>query len=178
MPAPSRHASLEPRRSAAKTVFRILGVLILLSVIGAGVYVYFAGWSSLTGERSAPVHVDPPAKPDAPAEFVPDGTADENLPFFTLLLEDYAESDAEILGEPVVNVVAEGGFEKSQMQVSFDRTKTDLGADNIFVSVRIDGDCLIGQLSTGDRVASAITAPAVGPDRNLCLIGKTRPIDW
>ena len=64
------------------------------------------------------------------------------------------------------------------MQVSFDRTKTDLVADSIFVSVRIGAECLLGQVTTGTREVSAVTEPAIGPNRDICLIGNTRAIDW
>lgn len=123
----------------------------------------------------APVIPDPPVDPPV---LVPGGTAEENLPFFTETLRAYARSDAPIEGRPIIDALALAGFSKKQMQVSFDRTKTGLVADNIFVSVRIDDECLIGQFLTGNRDVTAEAAPAVGPDRELCLIGNTRTIDW
>jgi len=178
MPTASRHASSRPRTSPVKTALTIVGVALLLAVIGAGVFIYFNGWSTLFGEQAAPVHEENFQKPAEPAKFYPDGSADDNLPYFTELLEKYAKGDGTIAGQPVVDAVVDGGFDVSAMQVSFDRTKTDLVADNIFVSVRIERDCLVGQLTTTDRQAFAIVAPALGPEHDICLIGKTRPIDW
>ena len=119
-----------------------------------------------------------PAAPEVAPEFVPDGTAEQNLPYFTEVLRAYSEGAQPVKGQPVVDAVAEAGFDRAAMQVSFDRTGTGLEADNIFVSVRIGGDCLIGQLVTGDRTFTARNEPAVGPDGDICLIGSTRPIDW
>lgn len=127
--------------------------------------------------ESAP-HTTAPAVPEETPELHPDGTAKENLPFFTATLQAYAESDGAIEGVPLVDALTEAGFAKKRMQVSFDRSKTDLVADNIFVSVRFGDECLIGQVLTGDRSVYTELAAGVGPKQKLCLIGNTRPIDW
>lgn len=116
-------------------------------------------------------------KPKEAPQLVPGGTATQNLPFFQEVLRQYAASEQPIEGQPVVDALATAGFDKAAMQVSFDRSKTNLVADNIFVSVKIGEECLIGQLVTADRTAYAVTEPAIGPDK-VCLVGKTRPIDW
>lgn len=126
---------------------------------------------------------DAPVRPalEAPAEpvaLVPDGSAEENLPFFQQTLVGFAGSDAPIEGQPVVDALTAAGFDRAAMQVSYDRTKTNLVADSIFVSVRIAESCLVGQLVTGDRSLIAEVLPALGPDKNVCIIGGTRPIDW
>lgn len=64
------------------------------------------------------------------------------------------------------------------MQVSFDKSRTGLTADSIYVSVRIGEDCMIGQFATEDRELAVDLAGAVGPEKDLCLIGETREIDW
>lgn len=178
MPRASRHTNPRRRRSPARTALTVIGTLALLAVLGGGVYVYFAGWSSLLGDRTAPVHEENFHESVKTVEFVPDGSAEENLPYFRKVLEDYATGDGAIRGEPVVDAVVEAGFDAAKMQVSFDRTETNLVADNIFVSVLVGEDCLVGQLTTGDRSAFAAVEPAVGPDQDVCLIGETRPIDW
>lgn len=116
--------------------------------------------------------------PPPPPEYVPDGTAADNLPYFEHLLTEYAESEGAALeGRPIVDVVIAGGFARDDMQVSFDHSKTNLPADSIYVSVRISDSCLLGQV-VNDFSVHAIVQPAVGPEDNLCLIGETRPIDW
>jgi len=139
---------------------------------------------SLLGDSSGtpdPVRSSDPAASPQPTEkpvLHPDGSAEENHPFFAATLRDYAAGDGPIEGRPLVDAIAEAGFAKKAMQVSFDRTKTNLVADNIFVSVRIGKECLIGQVLTGDRQVFTEVAPAVGAGAKLCLIGETRPIDW
>lgn len=117
-------------------------------------------------------------QPAEPAVLVPGGSAQENLPFFTQLLAEYAAGEQPIQGQPIVDAVAGGGFDRAEMQVSFDNSKTNLVADSIYVAVRSGETCLIGQLVTEGREVATEAVDAVGPERNVCLIGDTRPIDW
>lgn len=125
----------------------------------------------------APVRPAPTA-PATPATLVPGGSAEENLPFFQQTLLTYAGGTSPVEGQPVVDALVAAGFDRAAMQVSFDRSRTDLVADNIFVSVRMADQCLLGQIVTGDRSLVAEVAPALGPDKSICIIGTTRPIDW
>ncbi len=117
-----------------------------------------------------------PASPEQAPEFVPGGTAEQNLPYFTEVLRTYSKGDAPVQGASIVQAVTEAGFDPAMMQVSFDRSKTGLVADNIFVSVRFGTDCLIGQMVTADRSFVAKNEPALGPNKDICLIGETAPI--
>lgn len=128
-------------------------------------------------EPERPTPTQTPTSEPAP-EFFPAGTAEENLPYFAHVLEDFSAGAEPVEGRPVIDAVVAAGFDRAAMQVSFDRTKTDLVADSIFVSVRIGADCLLGQIGTADRVSVVVVEPAVGPEQNICLIGSTRPIDW
>lgn len=119
-----------------------------------------------------------PQAPQAPPELVPDGNAEDNLPFFQETLRQFSAGTAEVQGEPIVNHLAAAGFDKGKMQVSFDRSKTDLVADSIYVSVRFDDQCLVGQVVHEDRSVVGLVEPALGPNTDICLIGTTRPIDW
>lgn len=151
----------------------------LLSIVAiGGALATLAGCALLEGPTpDTPDRVEPTA-PETEPEFVPEGSAEDNLPYFTEVLRDYSAGDGAVQGRPIVDAVAAAGFDKSMMQVSFDQSKTNLPADNIFVSVRIDTDCLVGQVVAEDRSFVAETEPAVGPDGDLCLIGQTRAIDW
>lgn len=119
-----------------------------------------------------------PKAPEIPPEFFPEGTAEQNLPYFTEVIRKYSAGENSITGQPIAQAVVDAGFDPTMMQFSFDQTKTNLTADNIFVSVRIGTDCLIGQLVTEDRSFVAKNEPALGPDKNICLIGITRTVDW
>lgn len=110
--------------------------------------------------------------------FVENGSAEQNLPFFSYKLNRFVEGDGPRTAETLTNYIADLGFPKDMMQVSSDRTKTGLQADEIYVSVRVDDMCLLGQVSTIRERASASVQPTVGPDQTQCLIGNTVPITW
>lgn len=120
----------------------------------------------------------PVEAPQSMPELMPEGSAEENLEYFTWVLESFAGGVEPVAGRAVVDAVVAGGFDRSAMQVSFDRTQTDLPADNIFVSVRVGDACLLGQVTTTDRAVATMTAQTLGPEGDICLIGVTRPIDW
>lgn len=155
---------------ARRTSAAVAGALLL--ALGLSSCSLLEGPTPTTPERP---QVEQPAEP---AEFVPGGSAEENLPFFRQLLVGYAEGEQPIQGQPIVDAVAAGGFDKAEMQVSYDQSKTNLVADSIYVAVRAGESCLIGQLVTEGREVGAEAVAAVGPERNVCLIGDTRPIDW
>jgi hypothetical protein len=125
-------------------------------------------------ERATPTQV--PSEP--PASLIEGGTASENEKYFNYILRQGVRNGMQIDGVSVVNTVAEAGFDKALMQVSYDSSKTGLGADSIFVSVRVNDQCLLGQVVASDKTVATSVQPAVGPDKSICLIGETRPIDW
>lgn len=147
-------------------------------LLAAGVVAALGGCALLEGPTPETPPRETPAVPAAPPEFFPEGSASDNLPYFTETVRAFAAGDQPVTGEPIVNAIADAGFDRGAMQVSFDETKTGLAADSIFVSVRIGEDCLIGQLVTADRSFVAEVQPVVGPNADLCLIGNTRPITW
>lgn len=156
---------------------RAIRRLPLAVALAAGLAGALAGCAP-SGVEPSPTTSAPSETPAPPPEFFPEGTAEENLPYFEYVLDGFAAGVEPVEGRPVVDAVAAAGFDRAAMQVSFDRTQTNLVADSIFVSVRIGADCLLGQVVAADRSVSAMTAPAVGPEQSLCLIGNTRPIDW
>lgn len=140
--------------------------------------VALSGCALLEGPTPETPNREAPAVPEVAPELVPGGTAEQNLPYFTEVLRTYVAGDGAIKGEPVSRAIIDAGFDKALMQVSFDRSETGLEADNIFVSVLLGESCLLGQVVTADRSFVAETAPAVGPENNICLIGETAPITW
>lgn len=165
-----RASARSGRRRSAPLAVAALAAAALIGLSGC------APETPTTTER--PTSTQPPTTPEPAPEFFPDGSAEDNLPYFAHVLSTFSAGGEAVEGQPVVDAVAAAGFDRAAMQVSYDRTKTDLVADNIFVSVRIGADCLIGQIVTADRSTFAVTEPAVGPDQSICLIGATRPIDW
>lgn len=157
------------------SVFRVARVCIAPVLVG----VFFLAGCSGTGVHTAPPTSEESAPaPEAAPELIPGGTAADNLPFFTATLRSFGATTEPVQAEPIVNALVNAGFEKTSMQVSFNESKTGLPADNIFVSVRYADSCLIGQVVASDRSVATEEAGAVGPEKNLCLIGDTRQIDW
>lgn len=121
---------------------------------------------------------EPESSAEPPPTFAPDGTANQNEDYFSYVLRQAIRSGAQVTGEEMVNALSAGGFDRNAMQVSFDESQTGLRADNIFVSVRMSEQCLLGQIVTADKSVVVDVQPAVGPEKTVCLIGQTRPIDW
>lgn len=160
--------------TSGKTATRVLTAALALGLAATTM----AGCALLEGPKPETPKREAPAEPEAPPEFFPEGTAGDNLPYFTEVLRTFSAGSEPVMGAPIVNAVADSGFDRATMQVSFDESKTGLQADNIFVSVRIGAECLVGQVVAADRSFVAQVMPAVGPAQDVCLIGETRPIDW
>ena len=169
--------------SARIRVSRISSSLLVLGALAAGL----VGCTPVgpLGDPGSPTALEttaqdagPDSVSDAPAQLVPGGGAEANLPFFSEVLRQFAAGPGAVEGQPIVDALIAAGFDRAAMQVSFDRSKTELVADSILVSVLFEGECLIGQVVTADRSFVTTVAPALTESQNLCLIGNTRPIDW
>lgn len=112
----------------------------------------------------------------AEAEFVADGTAEDNLAVFTRVTESVWASDRRAEGRAYVDALVDVGFDKDAMQVTEDLSTVGNAAESILFSVLWGDECLIGQVGpeTGDPV-TAVDRALTG---DLCLIGNTRAIDW
>lgn len=173
-----RVTRVRPHRSSGRTAVKraiaaLAGATLLASSLTS--CVILQGPAPATPERTS---VPAPSPEDEQPTHQPDGTAEDNLAYFQATLGAYAASESPIEGKPIVDALAAAGFEKANMQVSYDSTRTNLVADNIFVSVRFDDSCLVGQFVTESRELFVETADALGADKTICIIGTTRPIDW
>jgi hypothetical protein len=106
----------------------------------------------------------------------PDGTAEENLPFFTSVTLTVAATPDNVHGRAYIDALVAAGFDKSAMQLTPDESTVGNPAESIQFSVRWGEQCLVGQVgpSTGSPVTVVVPVLAEG----TCLIGETRPIDW
>ena len=151
----------------------------IVTVIAAAVAVTTAlsGCSLLEGPKPE-VKRQEQQVPDKEPQFYPGGSAAENEEYFVWIMQQFATSETPVAGQPLVNHLVAAGFNKADMTVSFDKTRIDFEADSIFVAVRVGEECLLGQVAKADRSFAATRAAALGAEKNICIIGETRPIDW
>ena len=106
------------------------------------------------------------------------GTASDNLAYFNkvgqALFKSTQASAASSQGELIVNWFVDHGFNKSNMEVTPDKTSIGLAAWNIDFSVRFGKTCILGQAGNVGFQSSVVPVLATGK----CLIGLTRPINW
>ncbi|HSP74739.1 MAG TPA: hypothetical protein VLO31_00810 [Cryobacterium sp.] len=173
MPAPSDRET-RSRRTGIR--FGRTGSALLLG-LAVGV--------SLAACSAAPVATPPatasatptPSATAAPAPVLqPEKDAAANLAYFDSVATAVVAADGAAGGQAFVDALVAAGFDKAQMEVTFDRTNIDLAADSIQFSVRFNGECLIGQNgpATGGYHSTVTTILASG----TCLVGATRQIDW
>ncbi|MEX1078854.1 MAG: hypothetical protein WED09_07080 [Homoserinimonas sp.] len=115
----------------------------------------------------------PEPEPEPDPELVPEGSAEENLPYFDVANSRFL-ADGNPGGRSIIDNLADAGFDKSAMEVTADRTPRGSDVDSLQFSVRIGDDCLLGQVDSGGY--SGTFAPALAS--GTCLIGNTRAIDW
>lgn len=126
-----------------------------------------------TPSTEASATPSPEATPTGPI-LRPGEAAAANRQFFDLINTEYQEANGRGDGRTIVDNLVANGFEKQNMEVTTDQTAIRLAADSIVVSVRIKGECLLGQLTPENYVSSI--EPLLGT--GSCLVGKTRAIDW
>ncbi|GAA3868865.1 hypothetical protein GCM10022381_10250 [Leifsonia kafniensis] len=149
-------------------------------VLAVSLVIIVSGCSALS-TKTAPtashsVSPTPTATPTAVPTLDPAGDAKANLAFFDHVSMGVLAANAEAGGADFINALSANGFDKTQMQVTFDRTAVDLAADSIQFSVRINDQCLIGQNGPATQGYHSMVAPILAT--GMCLVGTTRQIDW
>jgi hypothetical protein len=131
---------------------------------------------------AAPPTVAPTPTASSTASAIPtysaNGTASDNLAYFNkvgkALFSSSQGTAASTQGELIVNWFVDHGFNKSNMEVTPDKTSIGLAAWNIDFSVRFGKTCILGQAGNVGFQSSVVPVLATGK----CLIGLTRPINW
>ncbi|HSP52065.1 MAG TPA: hypothetical protein VLO00_04135 [Cryobacterium sp.] len=175
MPAPSDRETRRRRpgiRFARTGSALLLGLVVSVSVAACSAAPAATPTAAAT-ESAAPA---PDATPAPAPVLQPDKDAAANLAYFDSVATAVVAADGAAGGQAFVDALVTAGFDKSQMEVTFDRTNVDLAADSIQFSVRFNGECLIGQNgpATGGYHSTVTTILASG----TCLVGATRQIDW
>ena len=111
----------------------------------------------------------------APApSYRPDGTAPANKAWFDAVNTKLFAANGGANGRAIIDSLVTAGFDKASMQVTPDTTSINGGVDSILFSVKIGDSCLLGQHGGGGYSSAVVAALTSG----LCLVGKTRAIDW
>lgn len=153
----------KPKLKTTKHAFSGLAVLAIISL---------AGCAGPAPESVVPVpSVSASAAPTI--EFYPDGTAEENLPWFTEAAEKVFASEQKGKGQAYLDALTEAGFDPATMEVGRDLTTVYNETETLTFSVQWTSDsCLIGQAGASiPELVTAVMEP-IGPD-NRCLIGST-----
>ena len=132
--------------------------------------------------KAAPPVVTPTPTASSTAAAIPtyyaNGTASDNLAYFNkvgkALFSSSQGAAASTQGELIVNWFVDHGFNKSNMEVTPDKTSIGLAAWNIDFSVKFGKTCILGQAGNVGFQSSVVPVLATGK----CLIGLTRPINW
>ncbi len=166
---------MQPRRS-----FRAIGgaltVAVVALVLAACAQAPTPDDGPTSAATTASVSASPtPTTPPAPT-LQPDGTADENLPYFTLVIQQVWAGPERMAGRAYIDALVAAGFDKSRMQVTRDQTAIGNAADSIQFSVAWDDNCLIGQAGAAFPEPTTVVLPIL--EGGTCLVGDTRPIDW
>jgi hypothetical protein len=150
-----------------------LAILASAVLVGVGL-AGCAGGAPMPVPTYTPTATSSPGAGSTEPKLRPGQGAEANLPFFDQLLDEFASANGMGTSRGIVDALVAGGFEKADIEVTPDTTAINLAADSIIVSVRIKGECLVGQLAPGDH--SSEIAPLLATGR--CLVGETLPIDW
>ena len=114
------------------------------------------------------------ATPTPVVGFLSDGTAKADKARFDAVNTKLFAANGSANGRAIIDSLTAAGFDKAAMQVTPDKTSINGGVDSILFSVKIGDSCLLGQHGGGGYSSAVEAALKSG----LCLVGKTRAIDW
>lgn len=147
---------------------------ILFIPVGIATAIVLASCST-TAESTKPTSspkssdVAPTQKPKQAPEFVPDGSAKDNLAYFSWVVSQTLNGDVATDSVTVSQALSESSFAGSPIQYSFSRTAVGLASDSVSVSVEFAGECLIAQYGKAVPKLEAKVLPAL--PSGGCLLG-------
>ncbi|MGF3055348.1 DUF6993 domain-containing protein [Microbacterium sp. YY-01] len=157
------------------TLLSLSGIIVAAALTGCSILGWDGAESTPTPTAAPTSATDDDATPDAGPTLHPDGTAEDNLPLFTQVVEKVWASEDQARNLAYVDALVEAGFDRSHMEMTHDISTVQYPAESFQVAVRwSDGQCLMGQMgpSTGDPVTAVMPQMAEGN----CLIGETPPV--
>lgn len=116
-----------------------------------------------------------PTSPTPDPVFVPEGTAEDNLAYFTKIVQDQWAAGAGVDAKRYTDALAAAGFDKAAMQTGQSKTTIGNDVDSLQFSVLFKDQCLMGQVGSlsGDPTAVVMNQVAGGG----CFIGNTVPVE-
>ena len=96
------------------------------------------------GPESPPVSVIE----EAVYEFIPEGSAEDNLPFFAQVLENAGAGAPGSELTTILDALTTAGFDPATISHTAASSKIELPVDSISLAVIVKERCLIGQFST------------------------------
>ena len=163
------------RRLDITAVLALAGAALIVGVTACTAAPPPAPSATPSSAPAAPTDTAPATEGAAPT-LNPDLPASENLPFFDSVNLGVVAANASAGGRDFIDALVAAGFDKSQMEVTADRTTVDLQADSVQFAVLFADECLVGQYGPASGGYHSAVRPALGTGG--CLVGETRPIDW
>lgn len=148
----------------------------VLALAGAAILVSMAACTGAPPPSAPPASSRPTPTASAAPVLRPDLSAVENLAYFDAVSLGVIAANASAGGRDFIDALVSAGFDKSQMEVTADRTTVDLQADSVQFAVLFQGECLVGQYGPASGGYHSAVRAALGTGG--CLVGETRPIDW
>lgn len=112
----------------------------------------------------------PTKKPTKAPKFLPEGSAKDNLYYFTWTMEQALAADSAIDATTMAQKLADSGFGTAGVQFTLDRTAVGLASDSMFIGVPFAGECLVGQYGPKHSGVDAAVQPALASGG--CLLGS------
>ena len=166
-----RRTGVNPEGRRASFIVCAFGAAMVLSVSLAGCV-----GSTPQPAPSEMSTATPTVTPRPDPTLQPELSATVNLVYFDFIAAGVLKANPAADGKAFIDALVAGGFDKTQMEVTFDQTAVELAADSIQFSVRFNEQCLIGQNGPATDGYQSTVAPILGT--GTCLVGSTRQIDW
>jgi len=156
----------------------VVALIVVGLAIAVGAFVLTRSLSSPEPGASPAASRHPSPAPSAPPSNAPltafDASAplQKNVDLFNRTAAAVAASGNPV-GADFTNALAAVGFDKSQMQITADRTTINAVAPAIVFAVKVDGKCLLGQYAPDSHEFDhQVVAPI---STGSCLIGEVSP---
>jgi hypothetical protein len=150
----------------------LAGVLVIAGCTVASTPDPTSTMAPLPAPASPQVPSDDPVAPDP--EFVPEGSAADNAEFARFVVQRRTDASSDPLrSADVAEALIAAGFARESLEVTADRTPLGLRADVVSFAVRVDDECIVGELRAS--TVSTVVMPGLATGR--CLVGADASID-